>query len=157
MKPLRLLAVFLIIVVGVAGFRVAGANQSPDLKAYLDAETVQLGQVLYEEYCAACHGRQLEGDPNWQVRSSDGYLPAPPHDATGHTWHHPTEQLFQITKLGTEAVVGGGYVSNMAGFSDVLSDKEIYAVLAYIKSTWPDRIIERHAQLDAAYSEAQKP
>lgn len=114
-----------------------------------DSEVVALGNALYRENCASCHGVELEGQADWQARDADGYLPAPPHDETGHTWHHPTEQLFAITKLGTEAIVGGGYKSNMIGFGDVLSDAEIHAVLAYIKSTWPDRIIERHDQMDA--------
>jgi mono/diheme cytochrome c family protein len=67
-----------------------------------------------------------------------GRLPAPPHDASGHTWHHPDGVLFRIVKQGIEAV-GGGYESDMPGFGDILSDAEIAAALAYIKSTWPDR------------------
>ena len=78
-----------------------------------------------------------------------GYLPAPPHDETGHTWHHPTEQLFRISKHGTEAVVGGNYRSNMPGFEEILDDDQIRAVLAFIKSTWPEAIIERHTEMDA--------
>ncbi len=74
----------------------------------------------------------------------------------GVTWHHPTAQLFEITKYGSEAVVGGGYRSNMMGFGDVLTDEQILATLAYIKSTWPSRIVERHDEMDAAY-EAARP
>ena len=37
------------------------------------------------------------------------------------------------------AVVGGGYESDMPGFAGVLSDEEIRAILAFIKSTWPER------------------
>jgi len=132
-------------------------TQSGELALHLDEETVALGQSLYLENCAACHGANLEGQADWQSRDADGYLPAPPHDETGHTWHHPTEQLFAITKLGTEAIVGGGYKSNMAAFGDVLSDGEIYAILAYIKSTWPERIIERHNQMDANFYAARRP
>ena len=68
-----------------------------------------------------------------------GRLPAPPHDAGGHTWHHPDDILFRIVREGTAAIVGGGYESDMPGFADLLSDAEIRAVLAYIKSTWPER------------------
>ena len=117
---------------------------------YQDAEIVAAGMAIYAENCAACHGEDLAGEPNWQDRDADGYLPAPPHDETGHTWHHPTAQLFEITKFGTEALVGNGYKSRMAGYGGILSDDEILAVLAYIKSTWPARIIERHDQMDAA-------
>ena len=66
-------------------------------------------------------------------------MPAPPHDESGHTWHHSDEVLFRIVKEGTAAIVGGGYESDMPGFADVLSDEEIRAVLDYIKSTWPER------------------
>ena len=81
-----------------------------------------------------------------------GYLPAPPHDATGHTWHHPDTQLFAITRHGTAALVGNGYKSRMEGFGDTLSDDDILAVLAYIKSTWPPGIIARHNAINAAQS-----
>ncbi len=141
----------LVLIAGLGGvYFFAQPDKSTALAAYRNAETVATGKALYGEYCAACHGPDLAGEPDWQSRDADGYLPAPPHDETGHTWHHPTEQLFAITKLGTEAIVGGGYRSNMAGFGDLLTDDEIYAVLGYIKSTWTDRIIERHSQMDAA-------
>ena len=120
---------------------------------YTDAQAVALGERLYSETCAACHGANLEGEPNWRQPDEDGYLPAPPHDATGHTWHHPDKQLFAITKHGTAALVGGGYKTRMSGFGDQLSDEEILAVLAYIKSTWPARIIARHDQLNAAQNQ----
>nr|WP_281262123.1 cytochrome c [Pseudoroseomonas aestuarii] len=102
-------------------------------------EQVALGRRIYSEQCAQCHGVNLEGQPNWRSRGPDGRLPAPPHDASGHTWHHPDAMLFRITRDGTSAVVGGGYESDMPGFGGVLSDTEIRAVLAFIKSTWPDR------------------
>ena len=65
-------------------------------------------------------------------------MPAPPHDASGHTWHHPDDQLFRITKEGVSAIVPG-YASDMPAFEGVLSDEEIRAVLAFIGSTWPER------------------
>ena len=102
-----------------------------------DPELVARGSVVYSESCASCHGSNLEGQPNWQERKADGMLPAPPHDVTGHTWHHGDAQLFEITKRGTEAVVGGNYKSDMRGFADELDDADIWAVLAYIKSQWP--------------------
>jgi mono/diheme cytochrome c family protein len=89
-------------------------------------------------HCAACHGPHLEGQPNWQTPKSDGRLPAPPHDASGHTWHHSDAELFRVTKHGMSAVAPG-HQSDMPGFAGVLTDAEIVAVLDYIKSTWPDR------------------
>jgi mono/diheme cytochrome c family protein len=104
-----------------------------------DAEILVHGRAIYEAECAACHGADLEGQPDWRSPLPSGRLPAPPHDASGHTWHHPDEVLFRIVREGTAAIVGGGYESDMPGFGDVLSDAEIRAVLAYIKSTWPER------------------
>jgi mono/diheme cytochrome c family protein len=99
---------------------------------------VEFGQRLYADHCASCHGTALQGEPNWQDPKPDGRMPAPPHDATGHTWHHSDEELFRITKFGMAAVVPG-YESGMPAFAGVLSDQEIEAVLAYIKRTWPNR------------------
>ena len=105
-----------------------------------DADTVARGSAIYQQNCASCHGVNLEGQPNWMQRNADGTLRAPPHDATGHTWHHDDELLFAITKLGPEAVIGGDYKSNMTGFADVLKDEEIWAVLSYIEAQWPEEI-----------------
>jgi mono/diheme cytochrome c family protein len=103
------------------------------------AEEGMGGAALYQQNCASCHGAELQGQPDWRSPGPDGRLPAPPHDATGHTWHHGDEILFRITRDGTAAVVGGGYASDMPGFGDALTDAEIRAILDYIKSTWPER------------------
>lgn len=102
-------------------------------------EVVEQGQQIYADQCAACHGTELEGQPDWRMPLASARLPAPPHDESGHTWHHPDEVLFRIVKEGTAAFVGGGYKSDMPGFADVLSEAEIRAVLDFIKSTWPQR------------------
>ena len=109
-----------------------------------DARQVALGETIYRQHCASCHGGRLEGQPDWRRRKPDGRLPAPPHDATGHTWHHADEQLFRITKFGlTPPLAPEGYQSDMPAFGAVLSDSEIRAVLAYIKSRWPPEILAR--------------
>lgn len=98
------------------------------------------GERLYQENCASCHGANLEGQPDWRTRLPNGRLPAPPHDASGHTWHHTDGVLLDIVKRGTAAIVGNGYESDMPGFKELLTDEEITAIFDYIKSTWPDRI-----------------
>ena len=113
-----------------------------------DAQQVRRGEALYQLHCASCHGANLEGQPNWRERDEDGMLPAPPHDATGHTWHHTDALLFDVTKYGSTAVVGDDYMSNMPGFGETMSDAEIWAVLAYIKSTWPADIQEIQSELE---------
>lgn len=106
------------------------------------------GQAVYEARCASCHGQNLEGQPNWRQRGENGRLPAPPHDHTGHTWHHPDKQLFELTKLGPAALAGNGYESDMPGYADTLSDADIVAVLSYIKSTWLPEFRQRHDLLN---------
>lgn len=98
----------------------------------------QEAKELYTEYCAACHGVQLEGQPDWMTRNKDGRLPAPPHDETGHTWHHSDRQLLTITRDGIGAI-SPGYKTDMPAFGDRLSDAEILAILDHIKSLWPKR------------------
>ena len=114
-----------------------------------DAATVALGQAIYAEHCAVCHGADLEGQPSWRQRNADGRLPAPPHDETGHTWHHPDIQLFRLTKYGPAGLAGGSYESDMPAYADTLTDDEILAVLSYIKSTWPPEVRARHDQINA--------
>lgn len=113
-----------------------------------DADQVQAGRRLYRDACASCHGSSLEGQAAWQKRLPNGRLPAPPHDASGHTWHHPDEVLFQITKHGPKAYQAG-YQTDMPSFAERLTDAEIAAVLAFIKSTWPADVRTRQARTDA--------
>ena len=84
----------------------------------------------------------LEGQPSWRSRGPNGRLPAPPHDASGHTWHHPDQVLFSITKNGLvlDETAPSGYESDMPAFKATLLDSDIAAALAYIKSAWPESL-----------------
>lgn len=116
----------------------AAAGEVTFLGRAVAPETLALGAQVYAGRCASCHGSKLEGQPDWKRRLANGRMPAPPHDVSGHTWHHSDQDLFLITKKGIGAVVPG-YESDMPVFSEMLSDEEITAVLAWIKSTWPER------------------
>lgn len=116
-----------------------------------DADVLALGKRVYEARCAACHGARLEGQPRWRERDSLGRLPAPPHDASGHTWHHPEEVLFNITKYGVAKAANlKDYDSAMPAFEGVLTDAEIVAVLSWIKSQWPPAIRAQNDEVDEA-------
>ncbi len=108
-----------------------------------DPAVVARGEKIYGQYCASCHGRNLEGQPGWQR----GAGKAPPHDANGHTWHHPDMLLFRITREGTAKLTGGR--GNMPGFAGTLSDKDIIAVQSFIKSRWPTKIRAAHDAINA--------
>lgn len=127
-----------VLLVGVIGIAVLRSEPGVRSRANPgDARLVAQGQLVYDQYCASCHGGNLEGQPNWKQELPEGGRPAPPHDETGHTWHHADDLLFDIVKRGPEAMRLPGYVYRMPAFGGALSDDEIWAVLAYIKSRWP--------------------
>lgn len=111
-------------------------------------ELVRAGQIAYRSQCAACHGAELEGEPNWRRRRPDGTLASPPHDATGHTWHHSDKILFDITKHGGQRNAPPGFVSRMPAFDGILTDREIHAVLAFIKTSWPNSVRDRQESIN---------
>ncbi len=120
------------------------ARLSPD-----DERVLARGREVYQAHCASCHGARLEGQPDWRQRGVDGRLPAPPHDASGHTWHHPDEILFAIVKHGVAKVAGmADYATAMPVYDGVLDDHDIVAVLSWIKSRWPADVRAKHDQVN---------
>lgn len=117
-----------------------------------DAARVALGERVYVQHCASCHGARLEGQPDWRKRLANGRLPAPPHDESGHTWHHPDTMNFAMTKHGlVPPHAPPNYASDMPAFAGKLSDDEIWAVLAFIKSRWSaPEVREARAQMSAS-------
>lgn len=98
----------------------------------LDSEKVVQGEILYAQYCAKCHGAKLEGAADWKRRLPDGSLPAPPHDSSGHTWHHSDELLISITEDGGNLADN----SKMPPFREQLTREEIAAILEFMKGKW---------------------
>ena len=88
------------------------------------------GQTLYAENCASCHGASLEGQENWQSPGEDGRLPAPPHDETGHTWHHADRALVEWILDGVPLA------TTMPKWRGQLTEQEVVAILAYMKTFW---------------------
>lgn len=132
-----------------------GSGSSPRMALQPDdPQVLAVGQRIYTTHCAACHGTRLEGQPNWRERGPDGRLPAPPHDPSGHTWHHPDDVLFRLTKEGVAKAAGlKDYASAMPAYDGVLRDDEIVAVLSWIKAQWPPEIRAKH---DAINRSAQR-
>lgn len=133
-------------------FRESAGLLEPD-----NAKTVARGKAIYAGNCASCHGQNLEGQPDWQTRDEEGYLPAPPHDRSGHTWHHPDRLLFDITKLGlAKAANLKDYRTRMPAFDEVLSADDVIAALSYIKSTWPEELRKRHDELNRVFERRKR-
>ncbi len=130
---------------GAYALRDAGTPSGADAG---DPALVALGKTVYADHCAQCHGAKLEGQPDWRRPLPEGGLPAPPHDQSGHTWHHADRLLFDYTKGGGKAIAPAGFKSNMPGFEEVLSDREIWASLAFIKSSWPAAIRQRQERMN---------
>ena len=99
----------------------------------LNPESIAIGKQVYNQYCANCHGVNLEGVPNWKEMQSDGSFLPPPHNSSGHTWHHPDPLLIEIITNGGDPDL---YNTKMPGFGNQLTEMEINAVLDYIKSAW---------------------
>jgi mono/diheme cytochrome c family protein len=147
MRPGLIVALAVPVLAAAAIGGVYLVRQSGSVDRAPDPARLAMGRQLYDANCASCHGADLQGEADWQQRRADGTLPAPPQDETGHTWHHPDQQLFEITKHGLQPFAGPDYKTNMKGFGDVLSDDEIWAVLDYIKSRWPAEIRARQAEI----------
>lgn len=115
----------------------------------LDLDRVAAGEILYQQNCAACHGVDLAGQENWKSRDADGFLPAPPQDSSGHTWHHADELILEIVSEGLD--LGP---SRMPTFGSQLSEEEISSIVEFLKSTWGDE--ERAFQWYITWQETQQ-
>ena len=108
----------------------------------VDQESLVRGRTVYQANCAVCHGPSGEGQPDWHIRKADGFLPPPPLNGDGHTWHHGDGTLYVYVNQGGAAFESPsvpGYRSGMPAFGDSLSHEEIVAVIGYLKSLWGDK------------------
>jgi len=122
----------------------------------LDPDRVARGEQIYARHCAACHGANLEGAPDWKRPLADGSYPPPPHDSSGHTWHHADALLLTIIAKGGQSVVADpAYKSQMPAFADKLSEEEMIAVLDFIKSKWEKE--KREFQWWVTYTRGDEP
>lgn len=146
---LILAAVAAALLLAAAGWMLRSAEPQRVMLRPDDLQVLAVGQRVYTAHCASCHGTKLEGQPDWRRPGADGRLPAPPHDASGHTWHHADEVLFNITKHGVAKVAGlKDYQSAMPAYEGVLSDEQIVAVLSWIKAQWPPDVRAKHDQIN---------
>lgn len=129
-----LLALMAILSVALASCESIGLRQ-PDTAP--SRALVERGEVLYRENCQSCHG----GETGGQLRD----IP-PPHNANGHTWHHPDQQIIDIILNGFSFSVE---TQKMPAFKDTLSKEDARAILAYIKTWWTDEQRKWQAEVTA--------
>ncbi len=151
-------AVALVLVAGGAwGLLRPDSENKPGALFFPDkARIVAQGEQVYAANCASCHGANLQGQADWKNRDENGMMPAPPHDESGHTWHHTDKMLFELTKFGLAKTANlEDYQTYVPVYETLLTDDEIIAVLSYIQSTWPEEIRLRHDQMNAQVAEAE--
>ena len=157
MKSYTISTLVLALLATITAMAFYGLKPDPKLTIALQPSNpaaLEKGKLIYAQHCASCHGRKLEGQPNWRQRDDEGYLPAPPHDASGHTWHHSDKQLFELTKFGLGDILKDeNFKTRMPAYKDVLTDNQILTVLSYIKSQWPENIQSRHDKINAAHAD----
>ncbi len=156
----RLIAGLVVLLLGGGAFYLfMGSRETPE-NALLNPEDPQLvamGRDLYASECAGCHGAGGEGQAGWENASQDNPL-APPHNGSGHTWEHPDGALFDLTKTGLSTVACRTLNSEaMPKFADTLDDGQIYAVLSYIKTLWPEHIRTQNVAINAIYADQDNP
>ena len=115
-------------------FVACGGSAEADSQFPVDVtvQRVAVGQQVYAINCTACHG---------DIGSAPTLPGAPSHAEDGHTWHHADRHLFQWI------LDGPPLAQVMPAFRGTLSDDEVLAVLAYIKSKWPEEILSRQTQM----------
>ena len=139
-KTLQILLFFGLIMIVSACSTNAGTEQyiatNPDGYA--------LGEQVYVQNCATCHGENGEGQfPNAPTQpDSTGRIGAPPHNSNGHTWHHADALLYDIVRDG--GMGNSEMFYPMPAFGEQLSDEEIESVIFYIRTFWTEE--ERQQQ-----------
>ena len=125
---------FLLISVALLTVSLTGFAEAIELRPN-DPVYVTMGEKVYIEQCASCHGVNLEGQVGWQDTMVDGMRLAPPHDKSGHTWHHPDEMLFNLTKYGFKAMINDDYKVNMPFYSVVAPISLALIVIFFVTSS----------------------
>lgn len=109
----------------------------------LNEAQVALGKSLYQANCAFCHGDNLEGKPGWDGQYPSGGRPALPLDGETAITRLSDQDIMDVTKYGGQPFSPSDYKNDMPGFEMQLSDGDIWAIVAFIKSRWSDEAIER--------------
>ena len=100
------------------------------------------GEAIYKSSCQSCHGDATTGE--------GGLLFAPIHGPSGHTWHHADGQLVEIV-LGRFDYPG----KTMPSFEGALSETDVKAVLAYLKTGWESDQVEFQEQASENWESLQ--
>lgn len=106
-------------------------HEDPVTGRWFTQQQVDQGSLLYQRYCASCHGIRAQATPAWIKPDAAGFYPPPPLNGTAHAWHHPLPELKKTIK---EGIAG-----RMPAWKETLNDQQVDAVIAWFQSLWPDQ------------------
>jgi mono/diheme cytochrome c family protein len=125
------------------------SNQTAISADHTNAAQVGLGRSLYGQHCAYCHGVDLAGKPGWDGEYPDGSRPALPLDGSAPIWRLSDRDIFDVTKFGGQPFSPPSYRNEMPAFEGQLADADIWAILAFIKSRWPEETRAKQQEVAA--------
>jgi mono/diheme cytochrome c family protein len=98
---------------------------------HANRESIRRGEDAYRAFCMSCHGAAGRGDGR-----AAGRLAAPPADLVAHGDHHTDGDLAWKIRTGNGA---------MPAFEEVLTDRQIWDVVNYLRTLAPgERTARRH-------------
>lgn len=122
----RLLAAVSLIVI-VSAFTVAAGQKSQEAKSLKNPvsstpESIEAGRKSYVRYCLSCHGPSAKGDGSMALAGGT------PSNLVDETWDYGSSdgEIF--------VVIRDGVSSDMEGYKDRLTEKQIWEVINYIRS-----------------------
>jgi mono/diheme cytochrome c family protein len=128
-KPV--IVTFFVVLLNLAHIDVFGAES----RGY-DPALLEQGKAIFKANCSTCHGDNAQGSgTNWHQRDANGKFPPPPLNGTAHTWHHPINGLAHTIKKVTLEIGG-----SMLAWEGKLSHEEVFSVILWLSSLWPDEI-----------------
>lgn len=113
---------------------------------HANSAQVALGHSLYDQHCAFCHAVDLAGKPGWDGDYPSGGRPPLPLDGSGAIWRLADRDIFDVTKFGGQPFSPPTYKNDMPAFEGRLADADIWAIIAFIKSRWPEDIRTRQKE-----------
>lgn len=132
----------LLVVLGLSAAIVSWLSDTGRLLADADVavtpDAVAEGGRLYARNCAACHGSGIDDPPGW--RPVIGGVAPPPLAAEGPPPKSTDGYLVRVIRDGGAAVHGDPARDRMPPFRDVLTNREVHAVVAFLKDRWPDHL-----------------
>lgn len=108
------------------------------LDRWYSNQDVQVGEQVFKQHCASCHGRNAQGVvKSWKEPLANGKYPAPPLNGSAHAWHHRLKSLDGTIQRG--GIPLGG---TMPAFKGKLTQHERLQAIAYFQSFWSDKIYQ---------------